>query len=339
MLRADAKGCAMRRLSWGAGYLSLCCVLALGCGDDDGSEIDAGRVDAGGVDSGGVDSGGVDSGGLDSGGIDSGGGVDAGGGARIELLAGEWTMSASNEGYVCVRKTMTETVFIREFAPIAPLGTHHTVLTIDDSPGPDGVATCGPLTNGPDMIYGSGVGTEPLAFPAGVAIKVEAGQQLLLNLHLFNASGAAITGRSGIEVVTLPEAEVVHEAQVVLAGNEFFAVPPRASAFEVDGRCTMTGDTTVFAIMPHMHQYGTFMEVETGGTILHEGFYSFDAQAYTTFDPMALSSGTSVNVTCRYDNTTDSVVRFGESTLDEMCYAVLYRYPAIPNPAGITCTN
>ena len=112
---------------------------------------------------------------------------DGGSGDRIELLAGEWSLGGTDEGYVCVRRTMSETVYIREFLPIAPLGTHHTVLTIENDSGtPDGTARCNALTNGPEMIYGSGVGTTALEMPPGVAVKVEAGQQVLLNLHLHN---------------------------------------------------------------------------------------------------------------------------------------------------------
>ena len=266
-----------------------------------------------------------------------------GGGEVLELVAGDWTMGAGDEGYVCVRRTLERTVYIREFRPIAPRGTHHTVLTVNDRPGPDGVAPCSALTNGPDMIYGSGVGTRPLTLPEGVAIRVEAGDQVLLNLHLFNTAGEPITGRSGIEVVTLAPEDVEHEAQVVLAGAEGFSIPPRASDHPIEGTCTMTGDTTLFAVMPHMHTHGRFMEVVANGAggprTLHEDFYDFDEQRYTTFDPLMLASGDTVDVSCRFDNTTDSTVTWGDSTLQEMCYALLYRYPAVPNPGGITCTR
>ena len=48
----------------------------------------------------------------------------------------------------------------------------------------------------------------------GVAIKLRKGQQLLLNLHLFNLTDAPLTGTSGTEIITMPESEVVHEAEV-----------------------------------------------------------------------------------------------------------------------------
>ena len=35
-----------------------------------------------------------------------------------------------------------------------------------------------------------------------------------------------------------------------------------------------------------------------------------------------------MRVDCTHRNTTDKTVTFGESTLSEMCFAGLYRYPA-----------
>ena len=260
----------------------------------------------------------------------------------FELLGGDWSLPSGQEGYVCVRRTLEETIYIQEFRPVAPRGTHHTVLTLEQPiRQPDGVVPCNAFSNGPDMIYGSGVGTRALSLPDGVAIKVEAGQQLLLNLHLFNTDSDEISGHSGIEVSVVESSHVEHEAQVILAGKENFLIPARARDYDIHGTCTMTADTTLFATMPHMHTLGTFMEIRAtssaGTQILHEDFYNFDRQRYTTFSPLSLQRGDTVDITCRYDNPSDADVPFGDSTLHEMCYAVLYRYPAVPAPNGIVC--
>ena len=320
--------------------LALCTLaLAIACGDDDGDPgTDAGTPDAPGVDAPGVDAPGVDAPGIDA------PGLDAGGERVIELIGGAWNMPGGTEGYVCVRLTVEETIFIREFRPIAPLGTHHTVLTYSNTAGsrPDGVSDCNAATNASNMIFGSGVGTEPLTLPDGVAIRLEPGNQLLLNLHLFNTDAAPLEGYSGIEAVLMDEGDVENEAEVLLAGNETFSIPARASDYEVNGGCTMSGSVNVFAVMPHMHQYGVFMEVTAnrGGspTIIHEDFYSFEDQRYRTFDALPMASGDRIDVLCRYDNPTDSSIGWGDSSLQEMCYAAIYRYPRL-GTSGITCTR
>lgn len=315
--------------------LMLCTlVLTIGCGDDSSPGSDAGADAA-------LDAPGVDAPGVDAPGIDAP--IDASTERVVELIGGEWTMAGGSEGYVCVRLTVEETMFIREFRPVAPLGTHHTVLTYGNTATrPDGTTPCEAFTNAANMIYGSGVGTNPLRFPDGVAIRLEPGNQLLLNLHLFNTDGATLEGYSAIEVVLMDEADVEHEAEVVLAGRESFSIPARASEFDVNGTCTMRGDVSLFAVMPHMHQYGVFMEVTAnrGGepTTIHEDFYSFDDQRYSTFDALSMSNGDTIDVRCQYDNPTDSSVGFGDSSLAEMCYAAIYRYPRLGTP-GITCTN
>jgi hypothetical protein len=50
-----------------------------------------------------------------------------------------------------------------------------------------------------------------------------------------------------------------------------------------------------------------------------------------------MAAGDRVRVECTHQNTTGSTVRFGDSSLQEMCFAGLYRYPA----AGgyFICTN
>ena len=141
--------------------LMLCTlVLTIGCGDDSSPGSDAGADAA-------LDAPGVDAPGVDAPGIDAP--IDASTERVVELIGGEWTMAGGSEGYVCVRLTVEETMFIREFRPVAPLGTHHTVLTYGNTATrPDGTTPCEAFTNAANMIYGSGVGTNPLRFPDGV---------------------------------------------------------------------------------------------------------------------------------------------------------------------------
>ena len=253
------------------------------------------------------------------------------GGERFVLAAGDWSMPAGQEGYRCVRQTIDETILVHEFFPIAPVGTHHTVVTYTTTPSfPDGVTPCDAGTNDPDMIYGSGVGTEPLILPEGVAVEIPAGAQVLVNLHLYNTGRETLTGNSGIEVVTMPETLVEHRAEVILAGPLSFDIPAMTTGHVINGQCTMADDVTVFAVMPHMHQLGTAMTVEVGGDIIHEGSYTFDDQRYYAIDPpLPLAAGARVGVTCTYDNPTSSSVGFGDSSNQEMCFALLYRYPAL----------
>ncbi|MEZ4230400.1 MAG: hypothetical protein R3B89_14600 [Polyangiaceae bacterium] len=302
-----------------------------GCGDTGaGVAAQAGAGGAGGSGTGGA-------------GAEAGaGGSGASTGEWTELLAGDWELDPADEGYRCVLFTVPEQMYVSAFRPIAPNGTHHTVLSRELTSQADGVYSCDAGTNGPVMIYGSGVGTTPLEFPRGVAVKLEAGEKLLLNLHLFNVSPDPLSGRSGIEVRRVDPGDVEHEAEMLLAGKDQGLAIDTGENTQT-GHCTMNGDVNVFAVIPHMHQLGIHMKVSAqtaGGTLpLVDTDYTFDDQQYHVQDPLVpLKSGDQIQVDCTYYNDRGEMVFFGDSSLAEMCYAGVYRYPALGTPY-ITCTR
>jgi len=270
-------------------------------------------------------------------------GPDAAPGEWQTLITGDWTMPSGEESYVCVRLTVQEDMWINQFEAINPEGTHHTVLTVGEPNGEDGTFPCGAGTNSDAMIFGSGVGGDAVQLPNGVAMKVAAGQQLLLNLHLFNVSGSEINGISGTKIKTVPQSEVVHEAEAILAGPTIsLNVPPGVST--QSGGCAMNGDVTIFAVGPHMHQLGIEMKVTAnstpeGTTVLHDDLYTFYEQRLYPITPIQMNQGDMLNVDCKYNNTTGSNVTFGDSSNQEMCFATLYRYPARGGTFGIVCSS
>jgi hypothetical protein len=248
------------------------------------------------------------------------------------LLSGDWTIPAGTEDYVCVRRTITEDIFVSAMDAINPPGTHHTFLTIGPKSGPDGVKACTFTENHGQAIFGSGVGTNPVEFPAGVAVKLTAGSQLLLNLHLFNVSDHELSGTSGTRIASVKESEVEHLSKSLTVGAMNLNIPPMQDSSQA-GSCTISADTTIFALLPHMHQLGIHMKVTAqssidGERVLHDAPYDFDSQLYYEVDPVRMAKGDTVRFECTWRNTTDRTIKFGDSSLDEMCTAGLYRYPA-----------
>lgn len=250
------------------------------------------------------------------------------------LITGDWTVPPGTETYTCVRQTVTEDFYVKAFEAINPLGTHHTLLTMGDPDAPDGITPCNAGTNHPLSVFGSGVGTNPFEFPEGIALKVPKGSQLLLNLHLFNTGTdpAGISGTSGTRIQTVPASAVVNVAEGILAGTINITLPPHMPS-TASGNCTMSSNVTLISVAPHMHQLGVYMKVDAmssiaGNTTIFDGPYSFDDQSYHALTPLQLAMGDKVHVACSYNNTTDNTVTFGQSSLAEMCFAGLYRYPA-----------
>ncbi len=304
------------------GFTLVCCaVIGAGCGGSD--EPPAGSADAT----------------VGNPTIDA----PVGGGEWQMLIESSWTIPAGTETYQCERLTVTEDVWITEFRAGTPLGTHHSVLTVGDGGQPDGAFPCDAGTNDDAMIYGAGIDTNPIALPPGVAMRVRAGQQLLLNLHLYNVSDSELTGLSTVEMKRVDPTEVEHEAEVILMGKvPTLNVPPGEST-QV-GTCVMNGDVTLFMVNPHMHQLGTHMKVvaERDGAedvVMHDGVYDFEDQQIYPIAPVEMKQGDRVKVHCSYNNTTGSNVTFGDSSDKEMCFATTYRYPAFGATFNIICAS
>ncbi|MEM9489587.1 MAG: hypothetical protein AAGC55_10610 [Myxococcota bacterium] len=318
--------------------MTIALALVPACGDDS-SDNDDGDGDGGSSADGG--SGDAGSGGGDDAAPGDGGAVDPDGFAT--LISGAWTLGPGTEDYYCARRTVTEDLYITEFRSTAPPGTHHSVLLIDSGSQPDGITPCSAQVLSPRMIYSAGINTNDIALPDGVAMRVRAGQQLLLHLHLYNVTDAPLSGESAVKVATTTAAEIRHEAETVLMGNLFSLLIPPGPSTQV-GSCTMSDDVELFMVYPHMHQLGTRMRVmaersDGSEELLYDAPFAFEEQSISPIDPIALRQGERIIVYCSYNNTTGETVYYGDSSDQEMCFAGMYRYPAVGSPLGYICAD
>jgi len=234
------------------------------------------------------------------------------------LVTGAWTLAPGGENTGDNHSiTLDRDIYVGAIRPIEPVGTHHTLLSMD------GVSA--------GIVYASGVGTNAVVFPEGVGLKLSAGSRLNLQLHIYNTSENSISGTSGVEIVEVAEEDVVHVADLFLAGPLGFALPPGQETVHA-GTCAVTQEQTIFALFPHMHQLGTHfkMSVTKGGSeqMVHNDSYNFEEQAFTVFEPITLSPGDTINTECTWFNTIGQNVGWGDSSDSEMCFSILYRYPA-----------
>jgi hypothetical protein len=300
------------RMKLGA-VLCLGSILVIGCGSSDSGNSSAG---AGAAGTGGDASAGPTSG---SGGAGASGGSGVGGElAWSPIITADWALSPGSEKTSDIHTVqLDQDIYIGAIRPIAPVGTHHTLLAIED------------INTG--IIYASGVNTNAIVFPPGVGLKVLAGQTLILQLHLFNPSGEELTGSSGIEVVEVAPSDVEQEADLFLPGPFELTLPPNQET-TISSTCTVGVPQNIFAIFPHMHQLGTHFKatLSVGGeeSVLHDDDYQFDHQAFIPFDPLALAPGDSITTQCTWNNTKSVSVGWGESSELEMCFSIMYRYPA-----------
>lgn len=251
------------------------------------------------------------------------------------VLTTSFELPSGKETWLCLRRTMTERVFLKGFETAGAAGVHHTLIAVenDGTPRADGVTTCDSGINAHRILFSAGRNTPPLELPPGVAFEVKAGERFLVHLHLFNATETPIAGTAGFRLTRAAPEEVVQRADMLLAGDVNLVIPPGESTHV--GRCSIGSDATLIAVGPHMHRLGVHQRVvverAAGSEILLDQPFSFDDQPYTLVDA-SLRAGDLVRVACTYDNDTGGTVYFGGGSNDEMCYARLLFYPPSEHP-------
>jgi hypothetical protein len=247
--------------------------------------------------------------------------------AWTRIVEGSWTLQPGKEDpRHCTKVLLDRDIWVSAIRPVHPFGTHHTLLTLGDEKSDCTTA----ITNG--LLYAAGVGSEGLTLPPGAAIKLPAGKYLNLGLHIYNPSDEEISGTSAMEIQEIAAEDVKYESEAVLAGPFAITLPPGKETV-VSSRCDVQTDQHVYALFPHMHQLGTHIKTTftVGGkeTVIHDGSYTFDEQLQIPLDPIPeLTAGDSVSTECTYVNTLPKTVTFGESSDAEMCFSILFRYPA-----------
>lgn len=236
----------------------------------------------------------------------------------VPLITGDWTLGPGDEDSSDNHSiTLDRDIYISAIRPVDPVGTHHALLSIEGGSG---------------VVYASGVGTNELFFPEGVGLKLVAGTVLDLQLHVFNVSDSSLSGTSGVEIVEVSADKVTQVADVFLPGPFDFNLPAGESTTH-SGDCVVNQAQTLFALFPHMHQLGTHfkMSVTQNGTpqVVHDAAYDFDEQKITSFAPIELAPGDSITTECTWFNTLATPVGWGDGSEQEMCFSILYRYPAI----------
>jgi hypothetical protein len=187
--------------------------------------------------------------------------------------------------------------------------------------------------------WGSGwaPGMNPRRLPPGVAIRIPKGAKLVLQVH-YHKTGRPEVDQSELALywAKMPVKEVIHTSSV---GDASFQLKPGVAGQVVKASMDVPFDATLWEILPHMHMLGTDMKVTA---ILPDGTvkpliwvknWDFNWQMnYRYKEPIRLPEGSRIEVVATYDNTASNpnqpsnppqLVKFGEQTTDEMCFAFL----------------
>ena len=168
-------------------------------------------------------------------------------------------------------------------------------------------------------------------WPTGVAKRIKAGSDLVLQMH-YTASGKATEDRTRIGIVFAkePPKQAVLSLQM---SNDRFVIPPGDSNYRVQVSGTLPNDALLISMFPHMHLRGKAFEYLIAGpnghveTLLKVSHYDFQWQLnYRLAEPRLIKAGTRLTWIGYFDNSPNNPnnpdpmaeVRFGEQSWEEM---------------------
>ncbi len=244
------------------------------------------------------------------------------------------TIKASSEKYICYAKTLEEDLAVDRFDYAVKDYVHHVFFSQTTAPEPDGVSECDVAFRQTWLpLFVAGKGGSSLQYPAGDANVLPKGTQVVLQLHLLNATANDETFDVALALhkSTVPNPTPVG---IFVFGTQNISLPPSATT-TVTSECIVDQDVKSFAMFAHEHQLGTKVTLETADSTgayamtYKRDPYSFNNQ-FMDQTPLSIPKGTKTRVTCTYDNSTTSTVGYGESSNNEMCYIITF----VPGKAG-----
>jgi hypothetical protein len=275
----------------------------------------------------------------------AGSGGDAGG----QLAPGDYQASfgpidlpAGYETTECIVQSLgnTEDVVIQGLDSTLRPGSHHLIVYLTNQSPSSTPVTCMPFTG---LVLGTDT---PLAlitkehvtfqFPSGIAQEVPAGASVKVEAHYINATSSDLQGYGQVVFHTVPRATApaYQAADFLFWGTTQFSIPANGSYST--GPIFQVGPAGAhyFLATTHQHRLGTRAQIwgsASAGDLSHPitDDHDWSNPSWQLLSPTFDFDGTNgLTFQCDWTNTTTTTVTFGESALDEMCFAGGYYYPS-----------
>jgi tetratricopeptide (TPR) repeat protein len=185
-------------------------------------------------------------------------------------------------------------------------------------------------------------GSPPIVEPPGLALRLDPGNDLVLNTHL-QPSGKAEPIQPSVGIYFTSEAATKFPLLLQLDNDRALDIPAGDSNFLVTDEFTLPEQVQLLAIYPHAHYLCRDMlalaRFPDGSqkTLIHIPRWDLNWQAvFRLAQPEALPRGTTFVMRYRYDNSSDNIanpndppqrVRAGNRAVDEMAHLWLQVLP------------
>jgi Flp pilus assembly protein TadD/mono/diheme cytochrome c family protein len=185
-------------------------------------------------------------------------------------------------------------------------------------------------------------GTAPYTEPNGMALRLDAGTDLVLNIHL-QPSGKAEWIQPSLGLYFTEQPATRFPMLLQLENDRKLDIPPGEKNFLVTDEFTLPEDVQLLAIYPHAHYVGKDLQAfatfpdGTQKSLIHIPSWDLNWQAVFRYQtPVELPAGTVISMRYRYDNSDENIrnpnvppkrVVGGNRASDEMAHLWLQVLP------------
>jgi hypothetical protein len=259
---------------------------------------------------------------------------------HLDFASDTYTLQPGEEKYFCYTTNLPadRDIAITKLTPTYGEGTHHILFSQAVAPEPAGFSECPVLSRSTWIpMYAGGKDSGPLELPAQTGFKPFAlGQQVIMQLHLQNATDAPISAHTTIRMDYVDATPDILQAGIFGFDDRRLDIPPHTTNALNQMSCVVDADLDVFAVLGHMHKRGVHLDLSRGATagaeMLFQQDWNFDTQPVTPLK-LQVKQGDNIFLRCTHKNESDFPIVYGESSDNEMCILVLYYAPkAMPRP-------
>jgi hypothetical protein len=212
--------------------------------------------------------------------------------------------------------------------------------------GPGWTCFGGTGVDGTPTIGGWVPGSGQTAFPPPTGIHLDAGTQIVMQIHYNLLSSMNVTDRTTADLFYAPAPLLaINRAMITAIAQPIFTVPSGAKSTTVTADLPIKGkyDFDLWGVVPHMHVHGVAIHVEvqhpdgTSTCAVDIPAWDFHWQQFYYYQhALKVKVGDNIHLACTYDNsaTNQPVIggvrqapkdlHWGEKTTDEMCLNYLY---------------
>lgn len=290
-------------------------------------------------------------------------------GQGFQTRVGEYTIGPGEDVEVCEYRRLANRrpIDVTRFKLRMPPGAHHfAVWTYGGTLTDDAAFPAGPVESVgctgiapdefvPQLLIPTTTPNASYRFPKGVALRIDAHEQVFLNPHMRNPGSTPVVPDVRFNFYRAKKGTVKHYAEGLTFGNSTDIAIPAGGTQTLTAEWVVPIDITVIHLSTHQHRLGTYANVElveadgVTRTLLVESHDWEHPDAVWPQGGLRLAKGRRLRVTCSWHNTDDHEVRFGPETTDEMCYGIgfFYRDPGdttpvvgsgcLPSTRGLLC--